>query len=80
MVTHCKIGDTNSIISYKFSGQLEKVVKIQNAPIDVSTYKESPNASSNYNPEGYGLRFYSPNNFQFVDVVVKAGCSSWEGG
>jgi len=35
MTIHCKVGDKNSIISYKFNGQLEKVVKINNAPIEV---------------------------------------------
>lgn len=35
MTTYCKLGDENSIISYKFDEQAEKVVKINNAPIEV---------------------------------------------
>lgn len=37
MTTHCKTGDKNSIVSYRFNNQTEKVVKIKNAPIDVTT-------------------------------------------
>lgn len=37
MTIHCKLGDKNSIVSYKFDRQSKKVNKIKNAPIEVIT-------------------------------------------
>lgn len=45
MTIYCKLGDKNSIITYKFNNAKEEVVKIQNVPIEVISNSNGDNSS-----------------------------------
>lgn len=71
MTTHCQLGDTQSIVTYKFGNSNQKTTVIKNAPIDVSTYQEFIGKTPNYRPGGQKIQFYSPNNRITLDIVVR---------
>lgn len=50
-------------MNYSFKGVNKSyVVAANNTPIDVNTYQKRINTTSTFNPEGFALTFYSPNN------------------
>lgn len=68
--THCKLEDKKATIIYSFNKQ-DKAFKTENVPIEVRVYSKSTNTTENYNPEGFGIRFYSPNNRNWIEIPVR---------
>ncbi len=71
MTTHCKLGDNQAIVSYKFSNTASETIIIKNVPIDVRTYQRTANGSENYREEGFTVRFYSPNNRKWIEKPIR---------
>lgn len=75
MATHCRTEDKNSIISYNFDGQAKKVVKINNAPIEVVVAEiPQPGTFTGLQcPIPYVVRYRSINNDGSVGAVREIG-------
>ena len=75
MTTYCKSGDKNSIISYKFDGQPKKIVKINNAPIEVVvTEIEQPGTFTGLQcPITYLVKYRSISNNGSTGAVQEIG-------
>lgn len=71
-MAYCKAGE-KATVNYSFKG-VEKsyAVAANNTPIDVNTYQNRINATGNFNPQGFRLRYYSPNNRSTPDGAVLA--------
>lgn len=61
MTIHCKLGDNQAIVSYKFSNTTIEILKIKNVPIEVETYRipDSYAISGSVKPPGQVQTFRS---------------------
>lgn len=65
----CEPG-VKATVNYQFKETKKRYIT-NNTPIDVHTYSETIGRTSNYNPEGYGITFYSPNNRLWYTYPIK---------
>lgn len=66
---YCNEGD-EPIIEYQFGTKPKRKFKSKFAPIEVETKPYKIPATENYNSQGFQIRFYSPNNFRWVEYIV----------
>lgn len=65
---YCEINNKPTLF-YKFGNAAEKSIRLGNSPIDILTGQTVPSATSNYNPEGFGIRY--ANYFRWVETTVR---------
>lgn len=68
-MSYCSAGD-KAVIKYKL-GNKERTFEIEKTPIEINVYQKPVVATENFSPEGFTLRFYSPNNRNWIEGQFK---------